>query len=875
MIYCIACGQTQIKGKVTDDKLLPLGSANITLHKNSQSAIIAFAITDKEGSFIVSYIAPLKDSLELRVAIMGYEKKSFFFINGEKKEFQFKLTPKPIRLPDVKIKNQPVWQRKDSINYSVSEFIQPQDRVIGEIIARLPGMEVKSNGQILYNGKPINKYYIENLDLLDDKYGIANNNIPAEIVEKVQVLENHHPIRVLDSISFSDRAAINIKLKSNTKSQLIGRVGLGIGFTPLITENDITAMLFKKKTQFINVYKFNNTGLDNSKEFNSHNIYELLNSIQSGSIKNDFLSLVQPSPPPIKTKRYLLNNTHTLSVNHLLTINKVYQLRINANYANDFQTQKSTTQTQYFLPSDTVFILEQSQHQENSNIFQTILSLFANTKNYYLKNNFKIEQWQANAENNLFTSQNITQKLNNPFYTISNDFKLITTKNKNIKEWSSYLGFVSQPQDLKITPGIYKEFLNNNQPFNSLLQTTINKTFYSDNHYSLRNKFGKIKSQYKAGFSIKECHLFSALKIIQNNNTAIIADSFQNSLSWKQNKFYVESELTYQNEKFRVTLLLPVSYNFLKYTDSIFEFRNTHNQFLFNPRLYSLITLSPMWSFNNSVSYNQDFGNIKNMHNGYILKNYRSIVKNNAPLLQTSSINLTGSLLFRNPLKVFFFNFNISYKVQKNNLLYQQQFNGNLETLTAILKDNYSRQTNISTRFNKYISDIKTSVALNLLLSLNNVDQIQQNELVKLTNKNFASGISISTKFSPKATIEYSNTYAIYLSQSQLLKHSDNLVRFNQTALLNYYPSDWCIIRISGDYYYISSHLFKPSNYFFIDLNIRYTPKKVKIDFELGVQNIFNTDSFKTGVLANNTEILSVFQIRPRQFLFRINFPLK
>ena len=61
----------------------------------------------------------------------------------------------------------------------------------------LPGIEVALTVSIKYNGKPINKYYIEGLDLLEDRYGIANNNIPAETVDKVQVLENHQPIRVL------------------------------------------------------------------------------------------------------------------------------------------------------------------------------------------------------------------------------------------------------------------------------------------------------------------------------------------------------------------------------------------------------------------------------------------------------------------------------------------------------------------------------------------------------------------------------------------------------------------------------------------------------------------------------------------------------
>ena len=48
--------------------------------------------------------------------------------------------------------------------------------------------------------------------------------------------------------------------------KLIGRATLGIGASPLLSEDELIGMLFKKKIQFINTYKYNNTGLDNTKE---------------------------------------------------------------------------------------------------------------------------------------------------------------------------------------------------------------------------------------------------------------------------------------------------------------------------------------------------------------------------------------------------------------------------------------------------------------------------------------------------------------------------------------------------------------------------------------------------------------------------------
>jgi hypothetical protein len=69
------------------------------------------------------------------------------------------------------------------------------------------------DGKILYQGKAINKYYIEGLDLLEGKYNLANDNLPYQEVSQ-QILENHQPIKTLDSLQFSDRTALNIKLKT-------------------------------------------------------------------------------------------------------------------------------------------------------------------------------------------------------------------------------------------------------------------------------------------------------------------------------------------------------------------------------------------------------------------------------------------------------------------------------------------------------------------------------------------------------------------------------------------------------------------------------------------------------------------------------------
>jgi len=864
--------QHTISGNVQSDRQLPLSGVSITLHKKNNPSILAFAISDREGKFKIDYKINAIDSLELKASLLGYAKQSIIFREIEMNEFSFSLSPQPITLPEVKVKTAPVWQRKDTINYNVSEFKQQQDRVIGDIIARLPGIEVSPGGQIKYNGKPINKYYIEGLDLLEDKYGIANNNIPADAVDKVQVLENHQPIRVLDSVSFSDRAALNIKLKSNARMRVLGRAKLGIGASPLLSEDELTAMLFKKKVQFINTYKYNNTGLDNTREIAAQNINEYINAIQNGSIKNDLVAVIKPSPPPVSPSRYLFNNAHVASVNQLMPLNSTYQLRINAAYVNDFQQQESSVSTKFYLPVDTVSIFEQNKYHTNLNLLQTDLSLMANTPKYYLKNVLKFQGLWSAENNRVLTASTINQQVNNPFYNLSNDFRLLKTKVKYIIECGSYIGYTTLPQQLNVVPGLYPELVNGNLPYDVLIQQASLKTFYTDNYISVRKRKSKFGSQYKVGFNIQSQRFQSDLMVEQSGIKQSVADTFQNNLNWKRYRLYSENNWSYETNKWRLSFSLPVNYTKIDYTDTLLKVNSVKEGFLVNPSATIMFQLDPKWNINTSASYNQGFGDISGITNGYMLKTYRNLSNNDAPLAETKSATISATLTFRNPLKIVFFNTGIAFSKNKSNLLYSQRFNGSLETLIALLQDNYTNRTNVSGRFSKYIIDWKTSVGFNYGYSFGNQQQMQQSKLVTFSNKNYSIGTNISTKLSPKVTTDYSGTYFTYSSKSQLQKTTTAITSANQNFSLNYFPTNKIIFRASVEHYYINNNFASAQNFYFADMNLRYTPKKSKIDYELTCQNIFNTKAFTTALLLNNVETVSEYQLRPRQVLFKMSF---
>lgn len=135
-----------------------------------------------------------------------------------------------MNLKDVTVSVPPIKVKGDTLTYNVASFKNASDRSIEDIIRKLPGINVSEDGRIYYNGESINKFYIEGVDLLSGRYALASRNISPDDVSEVNIYENHQSKRVLKDIKYSDKAAINLKLKNKSLLRPIGYVKGGSGF---------------------------------------------------------------------------------------------------------------------------------------------------------------------------------------------------------------------------------------------------------------------------------------------------------------------------------------------------------------------------------------------------------------------------------------------------------------------------------------------------------------------------------------------------------------------------------------------------------------------------------------------------------------------
>ena len=81
---------------------------------------------------------------------------------------------------EITVKAKPIKIKGDTIQYLLTTYKKEGDRTLADVLARVPGFDVnKENGEIQYEGKSISNFYIEGMDLMGGKYGLATKVIAS------------------------------------------------------------------------------------------------------------------------------------------------------------------------------------------------------------------------------------------------------------------------------------------------------------------------------------------------------------------------------------------------------------------------------------------------------------------------------------------------------------------------------------------------------------------------------------------------------------------------------------------------------------------------------------------------------------------------
>ncbi len=181
----------EITGKVLDQEGKPLESATIYVEKATDSSLVTYTISENDGSFIMSAKTEA-ENLHIFITYAGFEPYRETLKRKEIMEvgnIQMEIQDNTLGEVMVTSTRAPITLKKDTLEFNAASFNTRQDANLEDLMKKLPGVEIDSDGSITINGKPVSRILVNGEEFFGDDPQIATKNLPKEIINKIQVTD--------------------------------------------------------------------------------------------------------------------------------------------------------------------------------------------------------------------------------------------------------------------------------------------------------------------------------------------------------------------------------------------------------------------------------------------------------------------------------------------------------------------------------------------------------------------------------------------------------------------------------------------------------------------------------------------------------------
>ena len=228
-------GNLSIKGSVYDfDSAEPLFPANIQIYELPDSTYINGTSTEDDGSFSLSGLKA--GNYVARVSYMGYitTDKDFTLRAGNRNTDLGKITLKGDAqiLSDVVVTAAvaKVQMIGDTVVFNSDAYRLPEGSSVEDLVRKLPGVQIGSDGQITVNGKTISRILVNGKEFFDNDRSVALNNLTAEMIEKIKTYDKQSDLARQTGIDDgNDETVLDLTVKKGMAQGWFGNVGVGYG----------------------------------------------------------------------------------------------------------------------------------------------------------------------------------------------------------------------------------------------------------------------------------------------------------------------------------------------------------------------------------------------------------------------------------------------------------------------------------------------------------------------------------------------------------------------------------------------------------------------------------------------------------------------
>lgn len=753
---------------------------------------------------------------------------------------------KSLDLKEVVVTAKKIRQRGDTISYSATTYLNKNDKTLADLLNKMPGIEVKSDGQVMFNGQWIKEFYIEGLDMLGDNYGTATKNIDAKAIGAVQVLERHQDAKILQGTEQGDAPAMNIVLKNSAKGVWTGMIDAAGGYQREAAWNgSATIMNFRKNTQSLIVAKSNNTGNEIRKEIGA-----------SGTLNPGLgTDILVPGSPSVPQSYSYLNRSASGSLNQLFRTGSEQTLTFNLNYLYDREERNATDRTEYLLDDITRYVFDESNNAVGRQNFIGCNSVFkSNRSGSYLKNSFSATLMLPRASG--IINDQTTQRLAGHSAKVSDvlNFKY-KRPGGGVADASMRVGFTDSKGTLTFgDPATSQTVWQRSVSLNGSASVIA---------LSIPHLMFNLNCGLTAGWQQSRSSL--------EDQTEAIAGTAR---TWNAGLNVNPRILWYLGEKFQWLTYIPVG--IIYYGSDNFGFDpepEKYDKAFLSLRPYSSIIYKPSnrWTLSMIANCTESLPSPLSLSIQKRYLNYRSTISNpqNVEARQSRTIKAAADVSFKSVLDMIFANISFSgiFSSQPNSFGYE--IADGIVDYFVVDKTLKSRTYQIDQSASKGFFKWNSKISESLSLGTSGREYIIGDELHNGRTDYLRAALSYTASFTRWLSFETSNQFT--LSKSHTDGRADDRPRntFSSTCSLTAWPTGNLGISPSVMYHY-NDFSTDYRNNVFLNCRIEYILSRVTLTLQC--QNLLDNRVFRrfsdNGIIRHSGE----YRLRGRLFLLGAMF---
>ena len=889
----------RFEGIIKDSTGLGLDMANVMAVNQETKAMDAYAITNEAGKFILNLKANTTYSIKASyIGFQSYEKT----ITTSATNMNFPIILKEgTLLQNVEVVHvMPVTISGDTIVYNSDSFTNGTERKLEDVLKKLPGVEVNKDGEIEVEGKRVQKVMIEGKDFFDGDTKLATKNIPADALDKIQVLRNYNEVSNLKGLSNDEESiAINIKLKEGKKNFWFGDISAGIGvgdkeeryiinpklffYSPkysinvIANKNNIGELPLTAQDYFKFTGGFKNMMRKSGSSFNvgSNDLGILgLRNNQAANIESDFgaanfsynpskawtlsgFGIVLGNKTEIETTN-ISNRMDNLPDGTSQTITEKRE---------DFTRQDSKLAlfklSSSYVPSAKVHfdydaLVKLSDQKENSSVFSTLLAdVYTNKKQNPFSLNQNLNYYYTLNDKNVFSAefQHMYQE-EDPFYNANLETQPFVLSGYN---GSQLRDDINQKRFVKTNK------LDAKIDYYYMVTPKSNINLTLGNTYSYQNFDSSI-------FQILDNGTQNDLTAVENSN----------NVDYAFNDVFLGVHYKFMKGKFTFNPGFSVhQYNMV---DTQLGISNKESFTRILPDVYALWQMKKSQTLTYNYALSNNFTDINRLAEGYVFSNYNSLFSGNRFL--ENSTSQVHSLRF---FKYNMFNFenifaNISYSKQVDGIKNKSLLTGVNQVSTAVnMNSNFADETlsgsgNYGRSFAKYYkanarASFNWSKYNNIRVYPDGDSDPNNNPTINQTTESFnqSYNIGFSTNYKTIPNLGVSYTYSISDN------FSDTIFTDSPSLTLEYYFLEAFSFTSEYNFYHnYNKSKTIDSEYDFLTANLMYQKKGSKWEWKLSGTNLLDTKSLDTNSFSQlgGTSNFSSYRVQPRYVILGLKYSL-